>query len=174
MQHSRGPNLDTEAELQSLRVKCNRTPEVTDFGAGDVVRLINPQELHYGCPQDWVTTGVGKVIVGGARLGYGSNISGGDYLIQVGGRRLWAKEHELSLLFAEPRLSHAEEIQQEQKRREIERQKRLAELESGQKRSRARLTTLEKKRQNQEAAQAPRDYHAGEEQELPTESSGSR
>ena len=56
------------------------------------MRLTNPHELHYGSPQGWVTTGVGTVIVGGARLGYGSEASGGEYLCEIGGRRLWAKE----------------------------------------------------------------------------------
>lgn len=78
-----------------------------------------------------VMVGVGTVIVGGTRLGYGNEVTGGgEYLVEVGGRRLWAKETELMLVHAVPRLPVEEEIIQERHRREVERGKRQATIEA--------------------------------------------
>ncbi len=124
------------------------------------MRLTNPHELHYGSPKDWVTTGVGKVIVGGARLGYGCEVTGDEYLVEVGAQRVWAKAWELSLIFAAVRLSPAEEIEQEKKRRRMERDRRIAGAEQIEKRRRERLSALKKR---QAAMKTPRDPPAGEE-----------
>lgn len=156
-------SLDKDTERKAQQPDSPSSSTSSDFGAGDVVQLKNPKALHYGGPKDWVTTGVGKVIVGGARLGYGSEITGGEYLCEVGGRRLWAKEWELSLMFAAPRLPPAEELEQEKKRRQMEREKRVANIEQNHKRSRARLEALKVR---QAAAKSPRGDPAGEETEV--------
>ena len=96
---------------------------------GDVVRLKNPQALHYGAPRNWLTTGVGKIIIGGERHGFkGTSREGGEqeYLLSVGGVRLWAKQSEMNLIYAAPRLTHEEERQNERSRRSSERQAREA------------------------------------------------
>ena len=157
---------EAEAERGRLQAIKESTPKELDFGAGDIVRLVNPHGLHYGSPNDWVTTGVGKVIVGGARLGYGCEATGDDYLVAVGGQRVWAKSWELSLLFAEPRLPPAEELEQEKKRRHMERDRRVADAEQKEKSRRERLNALKKR---QASMRTPRARPDGEESEVTRE-----
>lgn len=151
-------DAEAEAERERLQAIKDSTPEELSFGAGDVVRLKTPHDLHYGSPKDWVTTGVGKVIVGGARLGYGCEATGDEYLVEVGAQRLWVKVWELSLLFAAPRLSPAEELEQEKKRRHMERDRRVAAAEQIEQRKYERLSALKKR---QAAMKTPRLPSAG-------------
>ena len=136
--------------MQRPRTDHEKTPPAraakdvcADFGSGDVVRLNDPKALHYGAPKDWITTGVGTVIVGGTRLGYGSEISGGgEYLLDIGGRRLWAKETELMLVHGVPRAPVEEEIELERLRRSTERGKRRAAVEAQEALATARMEAL--------------------------------